>query len=595
MVFELKSVLLPHQTIGVDFLIERELEEKGSLSLDDCGLGKTVQALSLLITKQNEEIDEDKIRNLIIVPSNLIDNWINEIKTHTTIPMDSIFIYTGPNRREKKNFNDIFIVITSYNILAREFSLKLTNCLFQRKFQRIICDEAHKLKNMLSQSFRAAELLSYNYIHLLTATPISNEYNEVYPYIKLTKQIDNYTDFYCIYGRSHRGLNQLKELISKISMKRVREETISLPLKLELNIYLEFSDEHNEFYNTLFDYSANRLQKFIELTKLFKDNKEKDILHRALSKLYTKNVLVFILRLRQCCCSPFEIMAKMKRLTSSSLKKAIIELKEIIIPTKDECPICMDNLIELQSNCGHACCKDCWDYLENSRVRNCPFCRQELKFREFLQIRSTDENLKKRKEIELESRNPTNIPIKMKYCLKKIQEIQKDKEKIVIGSNWKFVLYSFKYNLNLLGIKFIEISGDIPISLRQNSINLFNQNPDYTVCLISTSCSAEGINLTSANHVLIYEPYWNDTQNKQLQDRTHRIGQTKEVFVEKIYIKESVETALEDMINQKKELVKNLLSNKLYTKDCNLDFLQQISLMYKKRKKIEESEIQQNA
>ena len=90
-------------------------------------------------------------------------------------------------------------------------------------------------------------------------------------------------------------------------------------------------------------------------------------------------------------------------------------------------------------------------------------------------------------------------------------------------------------------------------------VKAFNRD-DTPVFLISLKAGGTGINLTSADMVIHYDPWWNLSVENQATDRTHRIGQTKKVQVYKLITKNSIEEKIYDLQQRKKELIDNMLS-----------------------------------
>lgn len=583
--------LYDFQVNGAKFMSDSEEVYSGSFMRDDCGLGKTIQTLKMLVEKTEKPTGT---QNLIIVPSNLVENWLREIKNYTTINPDvNVTVYTGANRK-KLDYTRPFI-ISSYALLAREYleSGNGTNrqfkgfsqmSVFSREFKRVIFDESHHIKNKDSKSTKGAMCIKTRFVHLLSATPILNNYDEIYPFLKLLKQIDNFSDFRTIYPKTNQGLEALQSLVESVSIARKKETTLELPRKNVKKVYLEFSPGEKEFYNAIFDYSHKRLEKMFEFNRRVNETRKKTYFQKALSKLHRKHILVFILRLRMCCSDPEYILRKMKRLVSNDLMSAVRELKKLTVENKDECPICMDALVEEESNCGHRCCSECWVQWKSQTSDagfTCPICRSMLVWDSFktLQTRGETSHFITSRVISTTKIEQTKI----KYTLQRIKKVKDQNEKILIGTQWKSVLAKLKSALSHNGIKFIEISGDVPQSERASLIRSFNINNEIHVCLMSSSCSPEGINLVSANHVIIYEPYWNGGMSKQLQDRTHRIGQTREVWVEELGFKNSIEESLWEMGSHKSTLVSGMFQKSGYFNNMTLEFLKRAYLSYSKR------------
>jgi SNF2 family DNA or RNA helicase len=116
-----------------------------------------------------------------------------------------------------------------------------------------------------------------------------------------------------------------------------------------------------------------------------------------------------------------------------------------------------------------------------------------------------------------------------------------------IDSGHKVLLFSQFTSMLSLVRKYLE-ANDIKYSYldgatrnRQEVVDEFNNSPDIGVFLLSLKAGGTGLNLTSADTVMIYDPWWNPATELQAADRTHRIGQTRPVRSIKLLVKDSVE------------------------------------------------------
>jgi ATP-dependent helicase STH1/SNF2 len=86
--------------------------------------------------------------------------------------------------------------------------------------------------------------------------------------------------------------------------------------------------------------------------------------------------------------------------------------------------------------------------------------------------------------------------------------------------------------LNYRGVKHLRLDGTTKSEIRGEIIDLFNDpNSPYDLFLLSTRAGGLGLNLQSADTVIIFDPDWNPQMDKQAEDRVHRIGQKKDVLV----------------------------------------------------------------
>ena len=99
---------------------------------------------------------------------------------------------------------------------------------------------------------------------------------------------------------------------------------------------------------------------------------------------------------------------------------------------------------------------------------------------------------------------------------------------------------------------------------REQSITRF-QNTEVPIFIISLKAGGTGLNLTAADTVIHYDPWWNPAVEDQATDRAHRIGQDKAVFVYKLITKGTVEETILKMQEKKRQLINTLLSEKTNT------------------------------
>ena len=110
------------------------------------------------------------------------------------------------------------------------------------------------------------------------------------------------------------------------------------------------------------------------------------------------------------------------------------------------------------------------------------------------------------------------------------------------------------------------IDGSVAQDVRRQQIADFNQNPDFKLFLLSTRAGGQGINLASADTVIIFDSDWNPQQDLQAQDRVHRIGQTKPVIIYRIATKGTVEEDLLRNADAKRRLEKVVIQKGRFKK-----------------------------
>ena len=109
-------------------------------------------------------------------------------------------------------------------------------------------------------------------------------------------------------------------------------------------------------------------------------------------------------------------------------------------------------------------------------------------------------------------------------------------------------------------IDYFKLTGQTKVSDRVSLVDEFNTNPDIKVFLISLKAGGTGLNLTGADMVIHYDPWWNISAENQATDRAYRIGQKNNVQVYKLITKNSIEEKIYELQEKKSKLIDNVLN-----------------------------------
>lgn len=134
--------------------------------------------------------------------------------------------------------------------------------------------------------------------------------------------------------------------------------------------------------------------------------------------------------------------------------------------------------------------------------------------------------------------------------------------RILIFSQFTSVLKNIGKRISQDGIYFSYLDGSIPSEKRMNMVKAFNEG-ENSVFLISLKAGGTGLNLTSADIVIHFDPWWNPAVEEQATDRAHRIGQRKVVEVIKIIAKGTIEEKILSLQEDKKKLISELMGSEL--------------------------------
>ncbi len=141
---------------------------------------------------------------------------------------------------------------------------------------------------------------------------------------------------------------------------------------------------------------------------------------------------------------------------------------------------------------------------------------------------------------------------KMMLVRKLLEKFKREGKKVLIFSQFTYMLQLLEELLRGMLLKYERIDGQIKARERQNAIDRFN-NKDIQrdVFLLSTKAGGIGINLTSANVVIIYDSDWNPQNDIQATARAHRIGQLSEVLVYRLITKKTYEAEMFERATKK--------------------------------------------
>jgi SNF2 family DNA or RNA helicase len=573
-----KSSLYPHQARALAWMMDRENSTicKGGIIMDEAGLGKTIQMLSLVMTKRCNG------PTLIICPTNLIDVWINEAQRHLRDFTYKILVYHGSERKlvSPSEFIHFDIVLTTYDLMNRDMPTLMSTTvsnIHSYQWGRIILDEAHYIRNANTVTSRSIKLLKAPLKWALTATAVFNKLDDLYPlldFIQLPPFAGDANVWYRqivlhVKHNARDGKEKLYNYMTPICLRRTKA-ILDLPPLTYIDINVEFSDTEQEFYDSLFDYSRLRVAQHLALIEELMHKKkhtrrEDRIKGDRRIKRCTTMILQLIMRLRQCCSNlelPTAHMERIKRLAMSNsspvaniIDKHIEALHYVTDRlSTDDCELCLDKDREVKvSPCGHCVCNDCYER-QNSKTEPimysypmCPVCMARIgnttviPTASLMQYPHTDEF-------------PPSPKIRRMIAMM----MDEPNEKVVIASQWISVLDKVeKYiTAEFPAVKICRLQGSVPPHKRSSLIELFQTSEDHRVCLLSSQCSSEGINLTSSARVYILDQWWNESRDYQISNRIHRIGQKRPAKIIRFKNIGTIEDKLEIMRTKKTAILR---------------------------------------
>lgn len=151
---------------------------------------------------------------------------------------------------------------------------------------------------------------------------------------------------------------------------------------------------------------------------------------------------------------------------------------------------------------------------------------------------------------------------KLNQCIEIIEDATKAGHKILLFSGYTSMFEIIEEQLKSREIKYFKLTGATKVDERIDLVEEFNKNPNIKIFLISLKAGGTGLNLTGADMVIHYDPWWNASAENQATDRAYRIGQKNSVQVYKLITSNSIEEKIYELQQKKSELIDNCLDTK---------------------------------
>jgi superfamily II DNA or RNA helicase len=162
--------------------------------------------------------------------------------------------------------------------------------------------------------------------------------------------------------------------------------------------------------------------------------------------------------------------------------------------------------------------------------------------------------------LKIEAAKKLEVSAKTAYLMEDLlPELLDEGHRVLIFSQFTEMLAIIEAELKKAGIDFVQITGQ---TKDRETPQLRFQKGEVPVFLISLKAGGSGLNLTAADTVIHYDPWWNPAAEAQASDRAHRIGQTKPVFIHKLICQSTIEERIVELQKTKAALIEGLLTGR---------------------------------
>ncbi|KAM7276909.1 hypothetical protein ACFE04_018775 [Oxalis oulophora] len=486
--------LHPYQLEGLNFLRFSWSKQTHVILADEMGLGKTIQSIAFLASLFEEKVAP----HLVIAPLSTLRNWEREFALWA--PQMNVVMYVGsaqartvirehefyfPKRQLKKKKSGQIVseskqdrikfdvLLTSYEMINLD-----TLSLKPIKWECMIVDEGHRLKNKDSKLFISLKQYLTNHRVLLTGTPLQNNLDELFMLMHFLDagkfgSLEEFQEEFKDINQEEQIL-RLHKMLAPHLLRRVKKDVMKeLPPKKELILRVELSSKQKEYYKAILT------RNYAVLTR------------RGGAQISLINV---VMELRKLCCHPY-----------------MLEGVEPEIKDSNEA------FKQLLETCG-----------------------------------------------------------KMQLLDKMMTKLREQGHRVLIYTQFQHMLDLLEDYCSYKRWQYERIDGKVPGSERQVRIDRFNANNSTRFCfLLSTRAGGLGINLATADTVIIYDSDWNPHADLQAMARAHRLGQTNKVMIYRLVTRGTIEERMMQM-TKKKMVLEHLVVGRLKAQNINQEELDDI-------------------
>jgi len=490
--FKNDGVLRPYQVEGHNWLVSCWFQRRGCILADEMGLGKTIQSVSLL----HFLFEEQNIRGpfLVLAPLSTLGHWAREIDTWTEL---NAIVYHGNSESRNVIHQHEWVVpgqvpsqgppykwqvlITTYETVLQEASR-----LRRIKWNAIVVDEAHRLKNRSSRLVDELKSFSSDHRVLLTGTPLQNNLLEVWALLNFVDPdaFASEDDFASRFGNMNvAAVNAVKEVLRPYLLRRKKEDVEkSIPPKEETIVMVELTRVQKKWYRALLE-------------------KNFSFLDMGARPANIGNLRNIVMELRKCCNHPFLIQG--------------------VEPIELEAAVKADK----KSKEAKAAAAD----VSADKVVATPASAEDLMAQVLVDASG-----------------------KLVFVDKMLPRLKAAGHRVLIFSQMVRVLDILEDYLIAHRWGYERIDGRVRGNERQQAIDRFSKpESEKFVFLLCTRAGGQGINLTIADTVIIYDSDWNPQNDVQAQARCHRIGQQKDVKVFRLITRATYEQDMFDRASKK--------------------------------------------
>lgn len=437
-------------------------------------------------------------------------------------------------RKPQAPHNMCPVVITSFEIAMNDRKLLQR---FQWKY--LIVDEGHRIKNLNCRLVQELKLLPADNKLLLTGTPLQNNLSELWSLLnfllpEVFDDLKSFESWFDVDTISHGGdvvsnkreqmvLNMLHQILTPFMLRRLKSDvTLEVPPKKEVIVYAPLTAKQESFYKAVVNKSISKMLGQ-ENMGLSESPSGAQCTPRGRPRRGCKQTVNYE-EVEVAEETPAELekyLDKVRMEQEEKSSRAVVEVKTQNL--KAEVHLKLQNMLMLLKRCCNH------PYLVEYPLDP---TTQEFKIDEEL-VKSSGKFL---------------------ILDRLLPALKKRGHKVLVFSQMTSILDLLVDYCYLRDFQYSRLDGSMSYADRDDNMAKFAEDPEVFLFLLSTRAGGLGINLTSADTVIIFDSDWNPQADLQAQDRCHRIGQTKPVVVYRLVTANTIDQKILERASAKRTL-----------------------------------------
>lgn len=584
-----KVELNPHQVEAALFAFKSPYS-KGAILADEVGLGKTIEAGILL----SQKWAEGKRKILIICPSSLRKQWVNELEDKFYLKAE-VLDNISYNKKSQSGIKNPFDDGLTIKICSYQFARKRAEEIQLTSWDLVVLDEAHYLRNAYKYGNVTAQTIQnairdYKKV-LLTATPLQNKLDELYGLVsfidpEIFGDIKSFRRNY-ILESGNRDIDGLKERLNSIvhrTLRRDVKEFINYRARIPITQQFTPTKEEQELYEKVLDYLRQ------DKTYAFPPA-QKHLMQSVIFKLLGSSSFA-ISRTLESLIKRLKMLLESSKVVEDDLYEMFLEEYENLDDELDEGEIIDEgdfNEITLDDKIG---IEEEIRQLEEFLLLSNSIQHNEKGEKLLIAL---DQGFAKLNELGAKQKALifTESTRTQQYLLERLSKEKYSGRILIFNGNNSDPISSKIYRDWIADDKNAgKVTGSKAIDIRQALVDAFRSD-QYDI-MIATEAAAEGINLQFCSMIVNYDLPWNPQRVEQRIGRCHRYGQEYDVVVVNfLNAANAVETRVYELLENKFRLFEGVFGSSdevLGTIENGVDFEKRIIEVYKMCRTKEEIE-----